>query len=82
MPRIPAEVRDYVHFQLKFPRALHAELRRCAREIDRRSMQAFIMTAIEEKMGRMVAYDIDSRDFVPEGIKVNEDRYQGGRRRK
>lgn len=57
-----------VAFQLKFPRSLHQDLKKCA-ALDHRSMKDFILVATKERMQQFLVEDISSRDYEPIGLR-------------
>lgn len=60
--------KDAKVMQLWLPAAMHALAKRCAR-IERRTLGAFLATAVEEKIRRMLEDDIHSPDYVPVGLR-------------
>ena len=57
-----------VRFMLNLPPKLHAQVK-AASILDRRSMTAFVITVLEEKMKEVFADDIDSPGFIPPGLR-------------
>lgn len=69
MPKTIQEINeDGKYIQFRIPIALHTDLKKASR-LDRRTMVAFTITAIEERCAKFLSEDIDSRDFVPEGLR-------------
>lgn len=60
--------KDAKVLQMWLPAATHALAKRCAR-VERRSLGAFLATAVEEKVKRMLEEDIHSPDYVPVGLR-------------
>ena len=54
--------------QLQIPLSLHADLKKASR-LDRRSMVAFTVKAIEERVAKFLQEDVNSRDFTPPGLR-------------
>ena len=60
--------KDAKILQMWLPASTHALAKRCAR-VERRSLGAFLATAVEEKVRRMMEEDIHSPDYIPVGLR-------------
>ena len=65
----PGQKKEFVIMNIEVPAELHSKLKQVARPLDRRSMHSFVLEAISERVGRFLQNELESDQFIPEGLR-------------